>query len=48
MEAMNIPQATSPVITFWEGEVVDNLNHTFITQKWGATRCVGTGGREWV
>lgn len=40
MEATNIPQAAAaPVVTFWEGEIVDNLNHTFLTQKWGATRC---------
>ncbi|GAX79125.1 hypothetical protein CEUSTIGMA_g6565.t1 [Chlamydomonas eustigma] len=38
MEATNIPQAASTVVTFWEGEVVDNMHHTFFTQKWGATR----------
>lgn len=23
---------------FLKGEIVDNTNHTFLTQKWGATR----------
>ena len=23
---------------FLQGEIVDNSNHTFLTQKWGATR----------
>jgi hypothetical protein len=38
MEAVNVPHARSPIITFWEGEIVDNTNHTFITGKWGAGR----------
>jgi len=37
MEALNIPQANSPVITAWEGEIIDNRNFTFVTSKWGAT-----------
>lgn len=28
----------SPVVTFWEGEIVDNINNTFITSKWQATQ----------
>eukprot|EP00210_Caulerpa_lentillifera_P003622 g3457.t1 len=27
----------SPVITFWEGEIIDNKNYTFKTQKWTAS-----------
>ena len=39
METFNTPNAPlCPVITAWEGEVVDNANHSFLTQKWGATR----------
>lgn len=38
MEAVNVPHARSPIITFWEGEIVDNNNFTFITSKWGANR----------
>jgi hypothetical protein len=25
------------VVTFWEGEIVDNKNYTFYTGKWEAT-----------
>jgi len=35
MRANVSPQA--PVVTFWEGEIVDNENHTFYTSKWHAT-----------
>lgn len=38
MEAQNVPQARTPIITFWEGEIVDNNNYTFFTQKWVAQR----------
>lgn len=38
MEAMNVPQANEPIITFWEGEIIDNANHSFFTQGWGAGR----------
>lgn len=38
MEALNVPSANSSVITFWEGEVVDNHNHSFFTGKWEAKR----------
>ncbi|CAI9098284.1 OLC1v1034908C2 [Oldenlandia corymbosa var. corymbosa] len=37
MEALNVPMADTPVITFWEGEIVDSKNYTFFTSKWGAT-----------
>jgi hypothetical protein len=26
------------VVTFWEGEIVDNKNYTFYTGKWEATK----------
>ncbi|KAJ0259623.1 Uncharacterized protein HA466_0059470 [Hirschfeldia incana] len=38
MEALNVPMADTPVITFWEGEIVDGKNYTFYTGKWEATR----------
>lgn len=37
MEALNVPMADTPVVTFWEGEIVDAKNHTFFTGKWEAT-----------
>eukprot|EP00803_Ostreobium_quekettii_P003319 evm.model.scf_2409.1 EVM.evm.TU.scf_2409.1 scf_2409:3514-7781(+) len=36
MKANVSPQ--SPVVTFWEGEIVDNENHTFFTSKWDASQ----------
>ncbi|KAK9289645.1 hypothetical protein L1049_007803 [Liquidambar formosana] len=37
MEALNVPMADTPVVTFWEGEIVDIKNYTFFTGKWDAT-----------
>ncbi|CAL4951443.1 unnamed protein product [Urochloa decumbens] len=37
MEALNVPLADTPVVTFWEGEVVDAKNYTFFTGKWEAS-----------
>ena len=37
MEAVNVPFADKSVVTYWEGEIIDNLHYTFITKKWGAT-----------
>ncbi|URE27032.1 Vacuolar import and degradation protein [Musa troglodytarum] len=37
MEALNVPLADTPVVTFWEGELVDGNNFTFFTRKWEAT-----------
>ncbi|CAL5422604.1 unnamed protein product [Camellia sinensis] len=37
MEALNVPMADTPVVTFWEGEIVDMKNYTFFTGKWEAT-----------
>ncbi|KAJ6750197.1 hypothetical protein OIU85_000798 [Salix viminalis] len=36
MEALNVPMADTPVVTFWEGEIVDGKNYTFYTGKWEA------------
>ncbi|KAL0053045.1 hypothetical protein WJX82_000107 [Trebouxia sp. C0006] len=38
MRAENVPKAKSPVVTFWEGDIIDNVNHSFITCKWGADK----------
>lgn len=45
MDAMNVPHARSPVTTFWEGEIVDNVHHSFFTHKWGAS--AETDMRHW-
>lgn len=37
MEALNVPAAEIPVVTFWEGEIVDNRNYTFFTGQWEAS-----------
>uniref|UniRef100_A0A0E0MR87 Glucose-induced degradation protein 4 homolog n=1 Tax=Oryza rufipogon TaxID=4529 RepID=A0A0E0MR87_ORYRU len=37
MEAVNVPLADTPVVTFWEGEIVDAKNYTFFTGKWEAS-----------
>ncbi|PKU72802.1 glucose-induced degradation protein 4 homolog [Dendrobium catenatum] len=37
MEALNVPLADTPVVTFWEGELIDAKNYTFYTGKWEAT-----------
>lgn len=37
MEALNVPAAEIPVVTFWEGEIVDNRNYTFYTGQWEAS-----------
>lgn len=39
MEAANVPDALEPVRTFFEGEIIDNVNHTFYTADWDA--CAG-------
>jgi hypothetical protein len=33
MEALNVPLADTPVVTFWEGEIVDAKNYTFFTAQ---------------
>ncbi len=32
-----LPNGEAPVETTWQGEIIDNCNHTFDTQKWGAS-----------
>ena len=38
MCANDVPSASSPIITWWDGEVIDGVHHTFFTHKWGASR----------
>ena len=33
----------APVETFWEGEIIDNKNHTFRTDKWSADTVTDIG-----
>lgn len=44
MWAENVPHAKSPVVTYWEGEVVDDANHSFFTAKWGA-KCAASASQ---
>lgn len=39
-QQMSQQQSSEAVATFWEGEIIDNVNHTFYTQKWGATKAI--------
>lgn len=40
MEARDVPgQKAGSVTTFWEGQIVDNINHGFFTGRWDVT-CV--------
>jgi hypothetical protein len=41
-----VGQASAPVVTYWEGEVVDNVNHKFLTGKWGA--CADVDLEHWM
>ncbi|OZJ03440.1 hypothetical protein BZG36_03190 [Bifiguratus adelaidae] len=45
MEALNVPATTAPVITFWEGEIIDFRNHDLWTNAYEATKDVDT--RHW-
>ncbi|CAN8073334.1 unnamed protein product [Agarophyton chilense] len=36
MEALDVPKAVSPVVTFWEGQIIDNRNYYFWTAQWEA------------
>lgn len=36
MEALDVPKAVSPVVTFWKGEIIDNVNYFFTTGRWDA------------
>jgi len=37
-EASNISSTMSPVVTFWEGEIIDCKAYFFWTKKWNATK----------
>jgi hypothetical protein len=37
MEAVNFPFLDTSVMTYWEGEIIDNVHSHFFTKKWGAT-----------
>lgn len=37
LEAFNVPDSDKPITTFFEGEIVDNVNHSFFTPDWGAS-----------
>ena len=38
MCASDVPEAPAPVATFFEGEIIDNVNHSFYTADWDAVR----------
>eukprot|EP00878_Enallax_costatus_P036754 GHUV01041303.1.p1 GENE.GHUV01041303.1~~GHUV01041303.1.p1 ORF type:complete len:116 (+),score=31.97 GHUV01041303.1:301-648(+) len=38
MQASNVPGMQQPIETFWEGCVIDDVNNTFYTRCWGASR----------
>merc|ERR1712182_121517 len=45
MEARNVPSTRSPVVTYWDGEIVDNINFRFFTSAWDAS--ADSDGRHW-
>ncbi|KXZ52696.1 hypothetical protein GPECTOR_9g742 [Gonium pectorale] len=48
MVAQNGPQSKRPIVTYFEGEIVDNANFTFWTgSKWGAAPSRETDVRYW-
>jgi len=40
MEATNVPAMNGSIMTYWEGEIVDGINHDFYTKKWKANKTV--------
>lgn len=32
-----MPSVEASVTTYWEGEIIDNVNHGFLTNKWNAS-----------
>lgn len=34
MEALDVPKTEAPVITYWTGEIIDNVNNFFRTRRW--------------
>lgn len=47
MCASDVPEAPSPVATFFEGEIIDNVNHSFYTADWDAVRIAGWRAGGW-
>ncbi|GIM10655.1 hypothetical protein Vretimale_14251 [Volvox reticuliferus] len=48
MVAQNSPLAKRPIVTYFEGEIIDNINHTFWTGcKWGTSPSRETDVRYW-
>ncbi|EFJ41026.1 hypothetical protein VOLCADRAFT_84241, partial [Volvox carteri f. nagariensis] len=48
MVAQNSPLAKRPIVTYFEGEIIDNINHIFWTgNKWGACPSRETDLRYW-
>ncbi|GIL66898.1 hypothetical protein Vafri_20374 [Volvox africanus] len=48
MVAQNSPLAKRPIVTYFEGEIIDNINHTFWTGcKWGTCPSRETDVRYW-
>eukprot|EP00877_Chromochloris_zofingiensis_P013976 jgi/Chrzof1/8832/Cz03g25340.t1 len=45
MEARNVPGSKSPIVTFWEGHIVDDNKYTFFTNTWGASKAMDL--RHW-
>ena len=43
MTAENIPSTDASVVTFWEGQIIDNRNHTFYTNNWSASPTIDIG-----
>ncbi|CAG8435666.1 2734_t:CDS:10 [Scutellospora calospora] len=37
MEALNVPNSSNTVVTYWEGEMIDFVNHSLWTDKWNST-----------
>jgi hypothetical protein len=38
MQARNVPGMQQPIETFWDGCIVDDVNNTFYTRAWGASK----------
>ncbi|RGB34837.1 vacuolar import and degradation protein [Rhizophagus diaphanus] len=37
MEALNVPNSSNTVVTYWEGEMIDFVNHSLWTDKWNSS-----------
>jgi hypothetical protein len=47
MTAQDVPEATAPVVTYFEGEIVDNKNHSFYTSHTDWSALSDTDIRHW-